>query len=166
MRFVSAPVVGVYYCTSTAEMPAHLQTTAGGRGTLQQLLSLCPLSHMVLSSGKKTPNEGEKKPKQVMWHGCPKWPHLQYICTVTKVTRAIRFNSLACLAAVVAAAVVMIYWSHCGKSFTTETPAVIQCTEQSAIGTQFNIDTRHKGMRESHFLISRTQHSELTLKRN
>lgn len=131
------------------------------RHTTAAVVPLPSVSHGAVIREKDT-QWGGKKTKQVMWHGCPKWPHLQYICTVTKVTRAIRFNSLACLAAVVAAAVVMIYWSHCGKSFTTETPAVIQCTEQSAIGTQFNIDTRHKGMRESHFLISRTQHSELT----
>lgn len=165
MRFVSVPVVGVYYCTSTAEMPAHLQTTAGGRDTLQQLLSPCSLSHMVLSSRKKTPNEGGEKNKSCDM-AVLNDPPLQYICTVTKVTRAVRSNSLACLAAVVAAAVVMIYWSHCGKSFTTESPPVIQYTEQSAIRRQFKRATRHDGMRESHLWISRTQHSELTLKRS
>lgn len=43
----------LYDCTSTAEMPARLQTAArGGRDTPQPLLSLCPPSHRVLATGK------------------------------------------------------------------------------------------------------------------
>ncbi len=64
--------VYVHYCTSTAEMPALLQTAAAAaRDTLQPLLSLRPLSHKVLS-GKRHPIRGwEKNTSQ---QGCPKRP--------------------------------------------------------------------------------------------
>lgn len=109
----------LYDCTSTAEMPARLQTAARrGRDTPQPLLSLCPPSHRVLATGEKTSSvskQGEQetnkkqgnKSRDTAAQSDPTW-------RPAKVIRAAKSDSLACLAATVA---VMIYWSHCGKKF-------------------------------------------------
>lgn len=48
-------------CTSRAEKPARRLAKAGGWDKLQQLLSLCPLGHMVLPSRNNTPAEQRQK---------------------------------------------------------------------------------------------------------